>query len=70
MNTKKTRLTSPQERLLRRIAYSPGLQIWDGYPPRARLIELGLITTKPGKFSIDRAFPTEAGRECIEAHTK
>jgi len=65
MNTKKTKLTLPQATLLREIASSPR-GCWPEHRPLIKLIELGLVHAKPGKFN-DIVSVTDKGREWLDA---
>lgn len=66
---KKTRLTKPQENLLRDIAARPGRSGWSEYPPLLKLQELGFVRTKQGTFSAT-SFLTDAGREWLKEAEK
>ena len=67
MKPKKTRLTKPQQILLREIADRPGRTGWDEYPPLMKLQELGFVRIKQGTFQCSQ-FLTDAGREWLEAN--
>jgi hypothetical protein len=69
MKPEKTRLTKPQERLLREIAGHPGRTGWSEFPPLMKLADIGFVQIKQGKFSCT-SFLTDAGREWLEANTE